>query len=127
TSTTVATPEPPPTVFNTRLTPRDIAAAPRRNAEEILRSAPGRTLVQHGSEGKGHQFFLRGFDAEHGADLEIRVDGIPINEWSNIHGQGYVDLGFVIPEVVDSVEVVKGPFSLEQGAFATAGSVHYRL
>jgi outer membrane receptor protein involved in Fe transport len=88
---------------------------------------PGFTLVQHGSEGKGHQFFLRGFDAVHGADLELSVDGIPINEWSNIHAQGYIDLGFVIAEVIESVEVHKGPFNLEQGPFAMAGSASYRL
>lgn len=92
-----------------------------------MRLVPGLTLVQHGSEGKGHQFFLRGFDAIHGADLELTVEGIPVNEWSNIHAQGYVDLGFIIPEVIESIEVTKGPFTLGQGAFAMAGSVEYRL
>src|SRR5690606_16980789 len=69
----------------TLVTAREIAATPKRSAEDALRLVPGLTLVQHGSEGKGHQFFLRGFDALHGTDLELLVEGIPINEWSNIH------------------------------------------
>ena len=84
-------------------------------------------LVQHGSEGKGHQFFLRGFDAIHGADLLVRVGGVPWNEWSNIHAQGYLDLGIVIPEVIQSIRVRKGPFALDDGAFAMAGSVDFDL
>jgi len=102
-------------------------AVPRRTAEDALRLVPGMTLVQHGSEGKGYQYFLRGFDAVHGAGFEVDVLGIPMNEWSNIHAQGYVDLGFVIPETIAGVDVVKGPFELDQGAFAMAGSANYRL
>lgn len=117
----------PPTASTTRLSARALRAVPRRNAEDALRSVPGLALVQHGSEGKGHQFFLRGFDAIHGADLEVSVAGLPINEWSNVHAQGYIDLGFVIPEAIRSVNVVKGPFTLTQGAFAMAGSAHYAL
>lgn len=117
----------PRTASTIRVSARQIRAAPRRNAEEILRQVPGLTLVQHGSEGKGHQFFLRGFDAIHGADLELTVDGLPINEWSNVHAQGYLDLGFILPEMVRSVEATKGPFTLDQGAFAMAGSARYRL
>lgn len=111
----------------TRLSARDMQAAPRRSAEEVLRQVPGLTLVQHGSEGKGYQYFMRGFDAIHGADLEITLDGMPINEWSNVHAQGYLDLALIIPEMIERVEVTKGPFTLEQGAFAMAGSAHYRL
>jgi outer membrane receptor protein involved in Fe transport len=115
------------TASESRLTARDISSVPRRTAEDALRLVPGMTLVQHGSEGKGHQFFLRGFDAIHGADLELSVEGIPVNEWSNVHAQGYLDLGFIIPEVIDSVVVTKGPFSIDQGPFAMAGSAEYRL
>jgi len=117
----------PLTASSTIITARDIQAVPLRTSDDILRLVPGLTLVQHGSEGKGQQFFLRGFDAVHGSDFEVTVLGIPLNEWSNVHGQGYVDLGFVIPETVQSVEVIKGPFTLRQGAFATAGSANYRL
>ena len=115
------------TASTTLLTEGDLGAAPLRTAEDVLRQVPGLTLVQHGSEGKGHQFFLRGFDATHGADLEITLDGIPVNEWSNVHAQGYLDLGFIIPELIESVEVTKGPHNLSQGAFAMAGSADYRL
>lgn len=125
--TTTHAPPPQPTASTARLSAREIAAAPHRNAEEILRQIPGLTLVQHGSEGKGHQFFLRGFDAVHGEDLALSIEGIPLNEWSNIHAQGYLDLGILIPEMVSGVEVVKGPFTLDQGIFAMAGSSDYRL
>lgn len=117
----------PRTASTSHLSARELAAVPRRNAEDALGLVPGFLLVQHGSEGKGHQFFLRGFDAIHGADLALAVDGVPVNEWSNIHAQGYIDLGFVIPEVIESVEVIKGPFTLDQGAFAMAGSASYQL
>jgi TonB-dependent receptor-like protein len=111
----------------TTVSSRELASVPRRSAEDALRLVPGFILVQHGSEGKAQQYFLRGFDAVHGADLEVTVDGIPINEWSNVHAQGYVDLGFVISELVLSVQATKGPFNVDQGAFALAGSANYRL
>lgn len=117
----------PLTASDAHVTARELDAVPMRSAEDALKLVPGFTLVQHGSEGKGHQFFLRGFDAIHGADLELTVEGIPINEWSNVHAQGYIDLGFVIAEAIRSVEVIKGPFSVNQGAFAMAGSAEYRL
>ena len=126
-SVSLAPRQQPDTASTTRLSSQDISAAPRRNAEEVLRQVPGLMLVQHGSEGKGHQFFLRGFDAIHGADLELSLDGIPLNEWSNIHAQGYLDLGLIIPEMIDNVVVTKGPFTLSQGAFGMAGSADYRL
>lgn len=117
----------PETASTVQLSPRDLTAAPRTDAAELLRQVPGLTLVQHGSEGKGQQIFLRGFDAVHGADLEITVDGLPLNEWSNVHAQGYLDLGVLIPEMIRGITVTKGPFTLEQGAFAMAGSADYRL
>lgn len=125
--TVVGSRQRPLTASTSRVTAREIAAVPHRNAEDALRLVPGLTLVQHGSEGKGHQFFLRGFDAIHGADLELTLEGIPVNEWSNIHAQGYIDLGFVIPEAIQFVEATKGPFTVQQGAFAMAGSADYDL
>ncbi len=122
-----ATRLPPGAVSTSVLGVEDFEAAPRRNAEDFLRQVPGLTLVQHGSEGKGHQFFLRGFDAAHGADFAVDVEGVPLNEWSNIHAQGYLDLGFILPEMVESIAVQKGPFTLDQGAFAVAGAAHYQL
>lgn len=117
----------PPTASGVQLSPREVHAAPHRDAEEILRQIPGLTLTQHGSEGKGRQYFLRGFDAIHGADLALSVEGVPLNEWSNIHGQGYLDLGLLLPELVTGVTALKGPFALDQGAFAMAGSADYQL
>ena len=106
----------------------EIAAAPRtRSADDLLRLVPGVWVSQHGAEGKGQQIFLRGFDAAHGTDVAVSVDGIPVNEPSNIHGHGYVDLGFVIPELVRRVVAHKGPFFLDDSNFATAGAVNLEL
>lgn len=117
----------PATASTTLVTARDLRAVPRRTSEDALRLVPGVTLVQHGSEGKGYQFLVRGFDAAHGSDFEVTVEGIPLNEWSNVHAQGYLDLGFLIPELVSTVRVTKGPFTLHQGAFAMAGTADYHL
>lgn len=117
----------PETASSYHVSDEEFRAAPRRTAEDALRQVPGLTLVQHGSEGKGFQFFLRGFDAIHGADLEITLEGIPLNEWSNVHATGYLDLALIMPEFVLGVDVTKGPFTLDQGAFAMAGSADYRL
>lgn len=106
---------------------RALELTPHKNADDLLRVVPGLYTSQHGSEGKGQQFFLRGFDAVHGSDLSIRVGGIPLNELSNVHGQGYADLGFLIPETLSGVTSRKGPFDLEQGWFATAGAIDLEL
>lgn len=119
-----AHPEP---VSTTHVHQADVAAVPMRSGEDALRLVPGLLVIQHGSEGKGQQFFLRGFDALHGADLELWVEGVPLNEWSNVHAQGYLDAAFVIPELIQTVEAVKGPFELTQGAFAMAGTTRYTL
>ncbi|KIG19305.1 Outer membrane receptor protein [Enhygromyxa salina] len=118
---------PPDTASAATITREQIDAAPIRTAEDALRLAPGMVMVQHGAEGKGQQYFLRGFDAVHGLDFEIEVDGVPLNEWSNIHAQGYLDLGMLIPEMIRDVEVLPGPFALDQGPFALAGSARFRL
>jgi iron complex outermembrane recepter protein len=115
------------TASATVLDAAELAAAPIRTAEDALRLAPGMVLVQHGAEGKGQQYFLRGFDAVHGIDFEVEVDGVPLNEWSNIHAQGYLDLGMLIPELIERVELLPGPFALGQGPFALAGSARFSL
>jgi iron complex outermembrane receptor protein len=104
-----------------------IAATAKHSADDLLRLVPGLHISRHGGEGKAPQIFLRGFDAVHGSDVEVRVSGIPINEMSNVHGHGYVDIGFVIPEVVRALHARKGSFELDQGSFATAGSVDFEL
>lgn len=105
----------------------DLETVNRKSAADLLRRTPGLTLVQHGSEGKGEQLFLRGFDAAHGSDVEMRLHGIPLNEPVNVHGHGYLDLAFLPVELVERVVVEKGAFRLHQGPFATAGTATFEL
>lgn len=104
-----------------------LVAAPHRTASDALAVVPGVFVTQHGGEGKAHQIFLRGFDAVHGQDLELWVGGIPINEVSNLHGQGYADLHFVMPEIVREVVLQPGTYDPRQGDFAVAGTARMRL
>ncbi len=104
-----------------------LATAPVSTASDYLGMAPGLTVTQHSGYGKAHRIFLRGFDAVHGQDLEIRVAGIPINEPSNIHAPGYADLHFLIPELVGSLRVMEGAYDPRQGDFAVAGSAWFDL
>ncbi|MEM9072177.1 MAG: TonB-dependent receptor plug domain-containing protein, partial [Myxococcota bacterium] len=97
---------------------RDVLeAAPRQDGADLLRTAPGVYLNRSEGDGVAHQIMLRGFDAEHGQDLEIRVGHLPINLPSHLHGQGYADLGFLIPEVVSSLRVLEGVSDPQQGDF----------
>src|SRR5688500_325769 len=104
-----------------------IRAAPHKSASDALAVVPGVTVTQHSGQGKAHQIFFRGFDAEHGQDVEIWVAGAPVNEVSNIHGQGYADLHFVMPEVIDRIESLPGTYDVRQGDFAVAGTMRFRL
>jgi TonB family protein len=103
---------------------RDFALRPIGSVQDILRVTPGLVMVQHSGGGKANQYFLRGFDADHGTDLALSIDGVPINLVSHAHGQGFADTNFIIPEVVERVEITKGPYFASQGDFATAGSVN---
>ncbi len=96
---------------------------PRNSAQDILDVIPGLVTSQHAGGGKAEQIFLRGFDADHGTDVNIMVDGAPVNMVSHGHGQGYADLHFVIPETIERVDVVKGPYFARYGDLATAGAV----
>ncbi|MEY4547489.1 MAG: hypothetical protein RL685_3684, partial [Pseudomonadota bacterium] len=102
-------------------------AAPHRNASELLLVVPGVFVSQHSGEGKAHQIFLRGFDAAHGQDIEMWAAGAPVNEVSNVHGQGYADLHFLIPEVVQTIRSTPGVYDPRQGDFAVAGSLQLEL
>jgi iron complex outermembrane recepter protein len=104
-----------------------LRAVPRRSAQDYLTLAPGLVLSNHAGIGHAAGVFMRGFDAGEGQDLEVTVDGIPINEPSNPHGHGYADTQFVIPEVVSNLRVLEGPFDPRQGDFAVAGSAAYEL
>ncbi|MBK7862696.1 MAG: TonB-dependent receptor plug domain-containing protein [Archangiaceae bacterium] len=103
---------------------RDFQLRPVGSVQDILRVTPGLVLVQHSGGGKANQYFLRGFDADHGTDLALSIDGVPINMVSHAHGQGFADTNFVIPEVIERVELTKGPYFASQGDFATAGTVN---
>jgi iron complex outermembrane receptor protein len=99
----------------------------RASAGELLTLAPGILLTNEGGEGHASQIFLRGFDARQGQDLEVTVDGVPVNEAGNLHGNGYADTHFILPELVTSLRVLEGPFDPRQGNFAVAGSADYHL
>jgi iron complex outermembrane recepter protein len=105
----------------------ELRRVPRDRSQSLLTLAPGILLTNHGGEGHTASMYLRGFDAGEGEDLELRVEGIPLNEVSNHHGHGYADLTFLPPEVVSHVRVVEGPFDPEQGDFAVAGSAELQL
>lgn len=104
----------------------DIKLRPITNSQEILRMVPGLFIGQHAGGGKAEQIFLRGFDLDHGTDIRLTVDGMPVNMVSHAHGQGYADLHFVIPELVKGVDFKKGPYNAEKGNFTTAGWVDFR-
>ena len=103
---------------------RDFQLRPIASVQDILRVTPGLVVVQHSGGGKANQYFLRGFDADHGTDLALSLDGVPINLVSHAHGQGFSDTNFVIPELVERIEISKGPYFASQGDFATAGAVN---
>ncbi|MBK9260812.1 MAG: TonB-dependent receptor plug domain-containing protein [Polyangiaceae bacterium] len=120
--------ETPPRNASSVVKKRDVlGAAPHRTASDLLKVLPGVFITQHGGQGKAHQIFLRGFDAGHGQDIELRVAGAPVNEVSNVHGQGYADLHFIMPEVVRRVRATPGPFDPRQGDFAVAGTIEFDL
>ncbi|MFD1819472.1 Outer membrane receptor proteins, mostly Fe transport [Pseudarcicella hirudinis] len=104
----------------------DIKLRPINNSQEILRMVPGLFIGQHAGGGKAEQIFLRGFDLDHGTDIRLTVDGMPVNMVSHAHGQGYADLHFVIPELVQGVDFKKGPYQADKGNFTTAGWVDFR-
>jgi iron complex outermembrane receptor protein len=105
----------------------ELKAVPRTNASDALKLAPGFLLTNEGGSGHAEQVFLRGFDAHEGQDLEFTVDGVPINDAGNYHGNGYADTHFIIPELIHSVRVLEGPYAPQQGDFAVAGSADYQL
>ena len=105
------------------ITGAQINGRPITRPGEVLEEVPGLIITQHSGEGKANQFFLRGFNLDHGTDIAISVDGMPVNMRTHAHGQGYADLNFLIPELVGAVEFHKGPYFVRDGDFASAGSV----
>lgn len=105
----------------------ELRLRPFGSTGDLLNAASGFYVIQHAGGGKANQYFLRGFDADHGTDVALFVDGIPINHVSHGHGQGYAELHWVIPELVERMEIRKGPYFAEYGDFATAGAVNLVL
>ena len=110
-----------------RIVSIDVQNDPVKSSQEILRKVPGLFIGQHAGGGKAEQIYLRGFDIDHGTDVAISVDGMPVNMVSHAHGQGYADLHFVIPETIDKVNFGKGPYYADKGDFDTAGYVDLSL
>ena len=98
---------------------------PVQSAQDLLRLVPGLFIAQHAGGGKAEQIFVRGFDCDHGTDFAVSLDGIPVNMVSHAHGQGYADFHFAIPEVVEAINVYKGPYTARFGDFATAGAAEF--
>lgn len=104
----------------------NLTLQPVRSAQELLTLVPGLFVAQHAGGGKAEQLFLRGFDIDHGTDVALSVDGMPVNMVSHAHGQGYADFHFVMPEVIEKINFEKGPFDITKGNMATAGSVDFQ-
>ncbi|UAB75541.1 TonB-dependent receptor domain-containing protein [Mesoflavibacter sp. SCSIO 43206] len=104
----------------------DLETNPINSSQEILRKVPGLIIGQHAGGGKAEQLFLRGFDIDHGTDVALSVDGMPVNMVSHAHGQGYSDLHFLIPETIEKINFGKGPYYSDHGDFNTAGFVDFR-
>ncbi|MET3118909.1 outer membrane receptor protein involved in Fe transport [Undibacterium sp. GrIS 1.8] len=104
-----------------------ISNRPALRAGELLEFVPGMIVTQHSGDGKANQYFLRGFNLDHGTDFATYVDGMPVNMRSHAHGQGYSDLNFLMPELVQRIDYKKGPYFADEGDFASAGAAHIRL
>src|SRR4030088_82275 len=105
----------------------ELNARPVTRPGEILEAVPGLIVTQHSGDGKANQYFLRGFNLDHGTDLAISLDGMPVNMRTHAHGQGYADLNFLIPELISSIDIRKGPYFADEGDFSSVGSVHVNL
>jgi outer membrane receptor protein involved in Fe transport len=106
------------------VTDEQLELRPVLRTGELLEVVPGLIVTQHSGNGKANQYFLRGFNLDHGTDLATSVNGVPVNMPTHAHGQGYTDINFVIPELVQSVAYRKGPYYAETGNFSAAGAVN---
>lgn len=102
--------------------PEELARRPILRPAEILEAVPGLVITQHSGPGKANQYFLRGFQLDHGTDFAVTLEGVPQNLPSHAHGQGYLDLNPLIPELVEDIRYRKGPYSADVGDFSSAGS-----
>jgi len=106
--------------------PEQIKHRPLRRPAEVLEAVPGLIVTQHSGSGKANQYFLRGFNLDHGTDFAIYLDGMPINMPTHGHGQGYADANFLIPELISGIAYRKGPYFAEEGDFSAAGAARIR-
>lgn len=106
------------------ITAKEIDRRPFQRAGEILETVPGVIVSQHSGEGKANQYYLRGFNLDHGTDIAVTVAGVPVNMPTHGHGQGYADANFLIPELISGVQYKKGPYYADEGDFASAGAVN---
>ncbi len=104
----------------------DLGLRPLLRPGEVMENVPGLIVTQHSGDGKANQYFLRGFNLDHGTDFSTFVDGVPMNLPTQAHGQGYMDLNFLMPELIDSVEYKKGPYYAEEGDFSSSGAAQIR-
>src|ERR1700692_76778 len=104
-----------------------IAGQPLLRPAAVLENVPGLIVTQHSGEGKANQYFLRAFNLDHGTDLALEVDDMPVNMPTHAHGQGYSDLNFLIPELTADLYYKKGPYYADEGDFATAGTARIGL
>ena len=105
----------------------EVLSRPYYRVGELLEVTPGLIVTQHSGEGKANQYYLRGVNLDHGTDLRLIIDGMLCNERTNAHGQGYCDLNFMIPELINDIQYRKGPYYAEYGDFSSVGAidVHY--
>ena len=106
---------------------QQITSEPLLRPAAILENVPGLIVTQHSGEGKANQYFLRAFNLDHGTDIAIEADGMPVNLPSHAHGQGYADLNFLIPDLIADLRYKKGPYYADEGDFATAAAVRIAL
>src|SRR5580700_7981750 len=100
------------------------ALTPAFRVGQLLETVPGLQVTSHSGEGKANQYLLRGYNLDHGTDLATFVDGMPVNEPTHAHGQGYTDLNFLIPELATNITYTKGTYYADEGDFASVGSIH---
>jgi outer membrane receptor protein involved in Fe transport len=117
----------PKMASQTSVTGEELNARPVSRPGELLEAVPGLIVTQHSGEGKANQYFLRGYNLDHGTDLAIFVDDVPINMRTHAHGQGYADLNWLMPETINILDIRKGPYFADEGDFSSAGNLHIGL
>lgn len=110
-----------------RVTGETLNQRPAARPGEVLEAVPGLIVTQHSGEGKANQYFLRGYNLDHGTDMSIYVDDVPVNMRTHGHGQGYADLNWLMPETINSLDIRKGPYFADEGDFASVGNLHIGL